>query len=114
MPRSAASVIAACHANAGALRCSISRDFAVEIEQTIADAQPVESKRGRPGPSDARLRELVDVYRRAARSTHYAIAETGRQMNLSRASVQRWLDLAHVRELFPEGRVGAQTITRED
>lgn len=93
---------------------------AIEIEQAIESAHPVESKRaGRPGPSDDALREIVTVYRRHARETRSAIAATVDEMKrrgkpTSRATVQRHLDLAHERGLFHEGRVGAHTTIRED
>lgn len=87
---------------------------AMEIEQIRESAQPVETKRGRPGPTDEQLRVVVDVYRRHARETRNAIAATTREVSRSRASVQRWLDLAHERGLFPEGRRRPSTNTREE
>lgn len=87
---------------------------AMEIEHTAASAAPAETKRGRPGPSDEQLQRVVDAYRRHARQTRNAIAATMREVNLSRASVQRHLDLAHERGLFPEGRLGAHHTRKED
>ncbi len=87
---------------------------AMEIERAAASAAPAEAKRGRPGPTDEQLQRVVDAYRRHARQTRNAIAATVREANLSRASVQRHLDLAHDRGLFPEGRHGAQHSRKED
>ncbi|EIC06300.1 hypothetical protein OR221_0367 [Microbacterium laevaniformans OR221] len=87
---------------------------AMEIERAAASASPAETKRGRPGPTDDQLQRVVDSYRRHARQTRNAIAATMREVNLSRASVQRHLDLAHARGLFPEGRHGAQHTRKED
>ncbi|APZ34782.1 hypothetical protein BOH66_11400 [Microbacterium aurum] len=87
---------------------------AMEIEHTVASAAPAETKRGRPGPTDDQLHRVVDAYRRHARQTRSAIAATMREVNLSRASVQRHLDLAHERGLFPEGRQGAQHTRKDD
>ncbi|MGZ0711122.1 hypothetical protein ACWPKO_22615 (plasmid) [Coraliomargarita sp. W4R53] len=96
-------------------RLSRFEGVAVEIEQAVESAQPVESKRaGRPGPSDDALREIVAVYRRHVRATRNAIKATSVEQHRGRATVQRWLDLAHERGFFPEGRTGAQTTTRED
>lgn len=87
---------------------------AIEMERAAAAAAPVETKRGRPGPTDEQLQLVVDAYRRHARQTRNAIAATMREVSRSRASVQRYLELAHYRDLFPEGRHGAQHTRKED
>lgn len=84
------------------------------VAQAIESAPrpaPVPAKRGQAA-TDEDLHEVVRVYREHAWSAS-PIAATMDDLHLSRATVQRRLDLAHERGIFPEGRRGRSTTTSD-
>ncbi len=78
--------------------------------ESAAEPAPVPPKRGQAATEED-LRLVVEVYRQHAWSPS-PIEATRLALHMSRATVQRRLDLAHERGIFPEGRRGRPSTER--